>query len=215
MTDESKPRIELRPDGPILVRNLPRLIGPRGALEVTEVVALCRCGGSENKPYCDGSHKRNGFSATCPAARAKKERAYPGAGILVHDDRTLCSHSAECVRGLPAVFRPGERPWIQPEAAASVDEIVRTIRRCPTGALSYTLTTPDGAAEGAQVRDFGLDAAIRVRADGPYEVRGGIPLEVPPEQQPATLDHYSLCRCGASRNKPYCDGSHAEAGFEG
>lgn len=217
MADDPKIQIELRPDGPLLVRNLGTLIGADGApMEAKEVIALCRCGGSQNKPFCDGTHKRNGFSSARISTRdPKKERSYEGAGIVVHDNREICAHAAECVRGLPAVFRPGERPWIQADSATA-EELVKVIRRCPTGALSYTIgdavtaeTTP-AAAEAGQVRDFGLDPAIEICANGPYDVRGRIAIDVPEEFQPPTLDHYSLCRCGASKNKPYCDGSHAE-----
>jgi CDGSH-type Zn-finger protein len=225
MADDARIQIELRPDGPILVTNLGALIGSDGMpIESKEVVALCRCGGSQNKPFCDGTHKRNGFSSSRISTHdPKKERPYDGAGIVIHDNRGICAHAARCTAGLPEVFRYGQRPWIEADAA-TVEAIVKVIRSCPSGALSYT---PKGAAEtsadpgtgmaanaGTQVRDFGLEPAIEASANGPYNVRGGIAIDAPEELQPPTPDHYSLCRCGASKNKPYCDGSHAEIGFE-
>lgn len=62
-------------------------------------------------------------------------RSYAGTAVDVTFDRDLCRHAAECVRGLPAVFEPGRRPWIAPDAA-DADAVIRTVRRCPSGALT-------------------------------------------------------------------------------
>ena len=174
-------------------------------------VALCRCGGSSTKPFCDGTHLTNGFRSEKSADRTPdRRRDYPGKGIVVHDNRGLCSHAGHCTEGRPDVFcedaAEGE-PWIR-ASAAEADAIVETVRSCPSGALSYSL----GSVEH---RDRDRAARIVVSADGPYQVEGGIELIGSEFGEGASREHYCLCRCGASRNKPFCDGSHWEAGFRG
>jgi uncharacterized Fe-S cluster protein YjdI/CDGSH-type Zn-finger protein len=123
----------------------------------------------------------------------------------VHNNPQLCSISERCVKGLPQVFRSGVKPWCDPDAA-SAEDIVRIVESCPSGALWYTL-------DGVEHRDFGRPMGIRVARNGPYEVTGGICIEAPDGASECSREHYALCRCGASCNKPYCDGSHWDAGF--
>src|SRR5688572_23520958 len=107
--------IEIRPDGPLAITGLERLVDAQGKdiVHFQEVVKLCRCGGSMNKPFCDGTHKRNGFSGARVAdGSADKLKSYTGPGITIHDNRSVCMHAARCTGGLPAVFKYGERPWI-------------------------------------------------------------------------------------------------------
>ena len=133
--------IEIRPDGPLAITGLARLVDGQGKdiVHFQEVVKLCRCGGSMNKPFCDGTHKRNGFSGVRTAdGLADKVKSYAGPGITIHDNRSVCMHAARCTGGLPAVFKYGERPWIDPTGAIP-QQIVETVRHCPSGALSYTL----------------------------------------------------------------------------
>jgi len=131
-------------------------------------------------------------------------------GIVVHDNRGLCSHAGRCTGSHPEVFREetarGE-PWIQP-SAAEADAIIETVRNCPSGALSYSR----GSVEH---RDRDREAKVVVSADGPYQVEGGVELLGTEFGEGASREHYCLCRCGASKNKPFCDGSHWEVGFKG
>jgi len=100
----------------------------------------------------------------------------------------------------------GVEPWIDPDAAPA-EETIRTIRRCPSGALSYR--------EGGEVqRAFHDTPRILISRDGPYVVQGGIELHDVAWGEGASREHYALCRCGASRNKPFCDGSHWYVGFK-
>ena len=135
-----------------------------------------------------------------------KEREYEGAEIDVYDNRVICSHAGECVSNLSSVFRLGERPWIAPDNAG-VDEVVSTIKKCPSGALSYSVG-------GEHIRDFDHSSEILIAKDGPYNVEGFIELKTEEDLQPPSKEHFALCRCGASKNKPYCDGSHSDAGFK-
>jgi CDGSH-type Zn-finger protein len=203
-----RPTIECKANGPYLVRNLDDLRDWRGdRIETKPVMALCRCGGSASKPFCDGTHQKNGFSgARLAEPGADKRESYRGDGITIHDNRSICAHAGHCTDGLGAVFRYQREPWIDP-AGGAVEAIIETIRRCPSGALSYSV---DGIEGRAQQRA----PAITVTRDGPYAVVGGAQLLEQSWAQGASTEHYTLCRCGGSKNKPFCDGTHWSIGFK-
>ena len=200
--------IELSEDGPIIVKGNVSLANSKGEeLGVEKVAALCRCGQSSTKPFCDGTHNKVGFSGKREIDKPiDKEREYTGEEISVYDNRVICSHAAECVGNLPSVFRLGESPWIAPDNVAP-DELISVIKKCPSGALSYLV-------QGSHVRDYDRSPQINIAKNGPYNVEGNIEINIEQEMQPPSKEHYALCRCGASKNKPYCDGSHADAGFK-
>lgn len=201
--------IECAPNGPYLVKNLGELRDASGDLiKSPPALALCRCGGSANKPFCDGTHKKNGFSgARVTDGSADKCDTYATATIAIHDNRAVCAHAGRCTDGLAEVFKYKSEPWID-AAAGSVEEIIETIGRCPSGALSYSL----GGVAGV---DPQRPPAITVTKDGPYAVVGGPGLRGQTFAQGVSKEHYTLCRCGASANKPFCDGSHWSVGFKG
>lgn len=138
-----------------------------------------------------------------------KRRDYPGKEITVHDNRKICSHAAECVNNLSSVFKLGSRPWIYPDAS-KMNDIVDVVRRCPSGALSYSI-------DGVEYRDpeEQRNPIVTVLKNGPYHITGGIELIGENIQfgEGASKDHYTLCRCGASENKPFCDGAHKSSKF--
>jgi uncharacterized Fe-S cluster protein YjdI len=134
-------------------------------------------------------------------------RKYSGSGIEVSYEAALCIHAKRCVLGLPDVFDPLKRPWIQP-MNADADELVAVIERCPSGALHY-----ERVAGGAEIAN-GVDSVSLV-ARGPLYVRGDITLKLPDGTLVRHDTRLALCRCGHSKNKPYCDNSHIEADFEG
>ena len=104
------------------------------------------------------------------------------------------------------MFIAGGKPWILPDGD-TVEKIIATIKRCPSGALSY-------AIDGVEYRDQEREPMITVAKNGPYEVVGSIELVNPPALcEGASTEHYALCRCGASKNKPFCDGTHWETTF--
>src|SRR5262245_32394894 len=125
---------------------------------------------------------------------------YEGDEIAVTYEVKRCIHAAECVRGLPSVFDPERRPWVRPEGA-SVEEVVRVVERCPTGALRYERS--DGTAETAA-----LVNGVTPSPDGPLYARGEIVLQDALGMELARELRLALCRCGGSANKPYCDGRH-------
>lgn len=202
------PQIECRENGPYLVRGLDDLKSSKGETIATEpVMALCRCGGSKNKPFCDGTHKQIGFKGEKHPDRTPDRRDnYVGKGITIHDNRGVCSHAGACTDGLAEVWRMKKEPWIDPDAA-DVQAIIETIRQCPSGALSYTI-------DNVEHRDQARDPAVLVSKNGPYRVTGAVELKDVPWGEGASREHYTLCRCGGSKNKPFCDGTHWHIKFK-
>jgi CDGSH-type Zn-finger protein len=176
-------------------------------LDHSTPAALCRCGGSANKPFCDGTHARQGFAATDPAdgvERAERVRDYPGEGLIVHDDRSICTHAGFCGTATSNVWK-----MVAGTDDTSVRaQVIGMIERCPSGALSYSIA--------AQDEDIEPDLATRVAVtpDGPLWVTGGVPVEKSDGTLLERRNRVTLCRCGQSENKPLCDGSHKEAGFQ-
>ncbi len=200
--------IEMAENGPYIIKNLASLSNSKGErLETKKTMALCRCGGSKNKPYCDGTHTKNGFSSkNLSDSKNDKRITYSGKKIAIHDNRAICAHAGACTDSLSSVWRIGAEPWINPDGA-DVDEIIETVRRCPSGALSYSI-------ESVEHRDVEQDPAVYVCKDGPYHVTGGIDLKDVSWAEGASTEHYALCRCGDSKNKPFCDGSHWHIKFQ-
>ena len=203
-------RLRLQPNGPYVGTNLEKLNNWLGEeIAVPPVVALCRCGGSAIKPFCDGAHARNNFDdAKDPKRVSDREDTYAGQQLTVLDNRGTCAHSGFCTDRLATVFHQGEEPFVTP-SGGRMDDIIRAVRACPSGALSFAI---DGREAREQV-DAVRPPAVEVSKDGPYRVTGGIPLvdqNGAPVQRNrgASLEHYSLCRCGKSQNKPFCSGMH-------
>ncbi len=213
VTMSEKPRIACLPNGPYYLLNdatvspVPNLVRSSGeACATVRGVALCRCGGSKTKPFCDGTHGTNGFTDRKLADRKDNRReAYRGKRITVFDNRALCAHAGVCTESLKSVFLYGSEPWIDPDGAA-VDDVIATIRKCPSGALSY-------AIDGREGEPLSRPAKVTVTDNGPYAVSGGVELMNVEFGDCASREHYTLCRCGASKNKPFCDGSHWNSGF--
>jgi CDGSH-type Zn-finger protein len=188
-------------------------------------VALCRCGASKNKPFCDGTHGTIGFSSENKIAEnggsgneekkviKDRRKSYVGKKITVHDNRRICSHAAECVNNLSSVFKLNARPWIDPDGA-TLEEIINTIRKCPSGALSYSIDDVEHRDQNERT------PMVTVSKDGPYLITGGIELiggdanNIIQFGDGASKEHYTLCRCGASNNKPFCDGMHKVINFK-
>jgi CDGSH-type Zn-finger protein/truncated hemoglobin YjbI len=207
--------IRAAPNGPYLVTNAERLTDWLGVPVVAlPQIALCRCGASALKPFCDGAHVEIGFTdAKDPDRVTDRRDRYIGQQVTILDNRGLCAHSGFCTDGLASVFRLGEEPFVAP-SGGRMDEIVSAVRACPSGALSLALGDREDRARVDQERE----PAIEVSKDGPYRITGGIPLEdgygsAVERNQGASLEHYSLCRCGHSQNKPFCSGRHWDIGF--
>ena len=204
----SNDQVTIKPaeDGPYLVRGLVKFGNKDGAIECKPVMAMCRCGQSANKPYCDGTHSEAGFSSQNELGPEQDRLdSYQGKEITIHDNRSLCSHAGNCTEGLPGVFRLREEPFVNAEGA-SAQEIINVVKQCPSGALSYSIGSESGPINIE-------DASIFIAPNGPYVLKGKITLAETTRGKGASETSTTLCRCGASKNKPFCDGSHWDAGF--
>ena len=199
--------IEAKQNGPYIVKGVQSVTNATGdnISGQKERLFLCRCGQSSNKPFCDGTHKQAGFSSESENPKVGKWKDYVGKQITVHDNRRLCAHAGQCTSGLASVWRMGEKPWIDPDGA-DVEAIISVIEKCPSGALSYSI-------EGEQSDERSITKSVTVSKNGPYEVTGAIMLNDPAINAEEVPDKYTLCRCGASKNKPFCDGSHWDINF--
>ena len=205
--NKSRPNITPTPDGPYLVKDLENFSNQNGPIDTMNTLALCRCGGSANKPFCDGTHAKIGFSSAKLDGRVEdKLENYESEQITIHDNRGICAHAGRCTDGLPSVFRLKQEPWIDVDAVGS-EEIIAVIGKCPSGALSYSV-------EGVEHRSREGRPAIFVAPNGPYVVSGGPELLETPRGDGASTEHFTLCRCGGSKNKPFCDGTHWHINFK-
>jgi CDGSH-type Zn-finger protein len=215
----SDPRIEIAPNGPYVVDGeLPlqrtsivtsehgeSLTWKRGeSLEAGGSYALCRCGGSSDKPFCDGTHNNNGFASDRSITDTYDDRAETlgGTNVTVRDDRSICAHAAFCGNRVTNVWK--QVPKTDDSVVRS--QVIAEVERCPSGALTYLI-------DGDQV-DAAKPAAIEVVDDGPLWVTGGVDIVNPDGSPMETRNRVTMCRCGQSSNKPLCDGSHAKVGFE-
>jgi CDGSH-type Zn-finger protein/uncharacterized membrane protein YozB (DUF420 family) len=199
--------IEVLPDGPYRVSGPCRLRNSRGEeVPARATFALCRCGNSSRKPFCDGTHTKIAFhGARLNVGATAATDAYAGKRVTIHDNRAICAHSGVCTDNLAAVFRLNTEPWIDPHGATA-EEIMALVKRCPSGALSCSV---DGSQLPAEPREREITAS----KDGPLVVAGAVELKTD-GAQPRFSDRYTLCRCGGSKNKPFCDGTHWAIGFD-
>ena len=139
----------------------------------------------------------------------KKE--YSNGEITVVYQADKCIHSGVCAKGLSLVFKPGEQPWIKMDAA-SKEEIMLQVQKCPTKALSFYINIPDKKRSEEPVAiESGFK--VKVLTKGPLMIEGPITLINTNGQREIKLGETFFCRCGTSSNKPFCDGSHNEVDF--
>jgi uncharacterized Fe-S cluster protein YjdI/CDGSH-type Zn-finger protein len=130
-------------------------------------------------------------------------KEYSNQEIIICWQPEKCIHSRECVKGLPQVFNRNQKPWIEMKGASSA-EIMRVIDRCPSGALSYRKAD---SSEPPSVK-------IKVMKNGPLLVEGDCILVDRDGKDESVKGPLALCRCGGSKKKPFCDGSHAKIDFD-
>ncbi len=178
----------------------------RGGEDHAEAYSLCRCGASANKPFCDGAHRDLDWdpSETADLApTASRQTEHAGNGFVMTDDKSLCWHAGFCVREYGHV-------WDLIDTANSAEEtatIKEMIHACPSSRLQVHETSGGPSVEPE------LPQRIAILDDGPLYVQGRIPVEGSDGRIYEQLHRVSLCRCGASQNKPYCDGTHTKTGF--
>jgi len=134
-------------------------------------------------------------------------KEYSNEEVTVVWEPEKCIHSEICAKGLPNVFKPTGKPWITVDAATS-EELINQINKCPSGALSYFKNGEENT------EPMSMETKVEVIKNGPLLVHGN--LEVTCNGKSEIKQKMSaFCRCGASSNKPYCDGTHKTNGFEG
>ncbi|NGP89247.1 CDGSH iron-sulfur domain-containing protein [Fodinibius halophilus] len=133
----------------------------------------------------------------------KKIHTYESDDITVEFDSKRCLHTAECVKGMPSVFNPDNKPWIQPDEA-SADDIKEIVHHCPTGALQYQDEEEKPPRKNT----------ITIVPDGPLYLRGDIEIQNSEGETLLEDTRVAVCRCGKSENKPLCDNSHQDIDFK-
>ena len=127
-----------------------------------------------------------------------------GREVTIHFDARRCVHSRNCVLGHPDVFVPNVKgDWIFPDAC-SADEVIRIGQNCPSGAIRVVRNDGTGSSDRLPVVN-----TVRVRENGPLAIEAELLIRGVPQPSPRA----TLCRCGQSANKPFCDGAHVAAGF--
>lgn len=142
-------------------------------------------------------------------------KEYKTKDLIIYWDLSQCSHAGKCTDLLPQVFDVNKRPWITADGAEP-EEIIRTIDKCPTGALKYKLTegskVEPNLANGPGSVDYkpkdSASVQIRMVTDGPLLVKGPVRIVDPSGTILKECDSMVLCRCGLTKNPPFCDGSH-------
>lgn len=174
-------------------------------LEGDATYRLCRCGQSSQKPFCDNTHARIGFDGTenAPTApSATRARRFSGSGMTMTDDSIFCMHAGFCTTKVDKVWDMVKRT----DETSVRFALMQMIERCPSGKLGYEV-------DGVPVEPD-LPQAVSATTDGPLWVTGGIPVTMSNGQTLEVRNRVTLCRCGKSKIKPLCDGSHADAGFK-
>lgn len=219
-------RIDITADGPLFVSGNVPLVRAEivvndsgesvawretGALDAGEGYALCRCGHSGSKPYCDGAHAVEGFDGS---ETAEHEGYFEGAactngpGVKLHDVRELCAEARFCDRG-GGLWNLVER-CEDPEIRALVEEEAAL---CPSGRYTICDWDTDEPHEPSLEPSIVLIDDPHLGVGGPLWVRGSIPIFGADGTPYEVRNRVTLCRCGQSANKPFCDGSHVTAGF--
>ena len=171
-----------------------------------EQYVLCRCGHSKNKPYCDGTHAKIHFDGTETAgdeAYLRHPDSIEGRALGLADVRNLCVHARFCMRA-GGIWNLTRNSGI-PEAR---DTAVEEACNCPSGRLVVRDRKSGRAIEPELEKSIVLIEYPARHEHGPLWVRGGIPVVSAEGKRYTVRNRVTLCRCGKSGNKPFCDGSH-------
>lgn len=177
----------------------------------SKTYSLCRCGKSKNHPFCDGEHRKAGFDGTEVASKEKyddRAKVFEGPGVDVMDDGR-CAIARFCHEEHGSVWqlvKKSDQPKLK-------EEVIRGCSNCPTGRLVAV------DKETGEKIEPELDPCIEVLQDpekvvsGPYYVKGNIPIESSDGTTYEVRNRVGLCRCGESKDTPFCDGKHLKTGF--
>tara|TARA_R110002096_G_scaffold401386_6_gene598306 strand:- start:48165 stop:48914 length:750 start_codon:yes stop_codon:yes gene_type:complete len=164
-----------------------------------------------------------GFGRRRSFLMAPARRVHKGKGERMADSKTvryegtngdvawngeLCIHAGECGRAKGELFVGGRKPWCEPDSGGTQNELVQVLKRCPTGALSFE-------QEGATVDEVAdKENRLVVANNGPLYVSGQLEIDGATAEMPSVRYRAALCRCGHSKNKPFCDNAHEAVGFK-
>ena len=137
-----------------------------------------------------------------------KIKEYSNGETTVVWEAEKCIHSAICAKGLPEVFRPKLRPWIKIDSAKT-EAIINQVKQCPSGALRFYMNNQEDKTSEV------LNTKVEVLENGPLLVYGTLKVVDKDGNIEITNKTTAFCRCGASNNKPYCDGAHVNSAFKG
>jgi len=171
-----------------------------------ETYILCRCGASKNKPFCDGTHREIGFDGSETASRKpylEKAEIFEGPELKLTDAHEFCDHSRFCLRagGIRNLIQKSDDPEARQTA-------IEEAMICPSGRLVLWDKKTGKSFEKEFVPSLVLVHDKQKGCEGPIWVRGGVPIESADGSMYESRNRVTLCRCGKSENKPYCDGSH-------
>jgi len=192
-----KIKVNIIDNGPIQLSGFDSIKYCGEAIDSADQVYLCRCGNSQNSPFCDGAHIKSGFSGANEISEKQSIQTWDGKTIRTHFNANICMHARKC--------RPlGElrKKELEEGSATTAQEIARVVTACPSGALSYEMV------DGANEIEFESSGMVEIMEGGEIRLEcdidgDGIELQ---ERQP--WNRVTLCRCGLSKNKPFCDASH-------
>lgn len=185
--------------------------GKAVAAPAAPAYGLCRCGHSGTQPFCDGSHQRVGFDGTETASRApyaQQAASIEGPTQVLDDAEALCAFARFC--------DPQGQVWqlvLQSDRPAAARLVEQQAGDCPGGRLRARQRAQGVALEPHFAPSIGLVQDTAKGVSGPLWVRGGIEIRSADGQTYEVRNRVALCRCGASVNKPFCDGSHVSSGF--
>jgi CDGSH-type Zn-finger protein len=174
--------------------------------------ALCRCGHSKTKPYCDGTHTKAGFDGTETANRQpyrSQAVVSEGPSMILEDAEHLCAFARFC--------DPNGQVWNQVSETDDPvvrDNFIRQVGNCPSGRLVAWDKSAKTSVEPALPVSIGLIEDPAQECSGPIWLRGGIPVVSADGFEYEVRNRVTLCRCGQSKNKPFCDGTHAQTKFK-
>lgn len=176
-----------------------------------ETYALCRCGQSKNKPFCDGTHAKAGFDGTETASTEKyldQAETIAGPGIILTDAQDLCAAARFC--------HLSDGAWNLTEESddpVAKENVIKIAARCPSGRLVAWDKKTGKPIEPEFDKSVSLVEDPEEGVSGPIWAKGGIPIESSDGTKYEVRNRVTLCRCGKSYNKPFCDGTHIDAGF--
>jgi len=222
----SKKTIKISPNGPYLIsgsiplneqsilvdkENNPTKYAPTKKYPVKKEYALCRCGKSKNKPFCDGSHaitKFNGKETANLIPYLQQAKTYIGPNLILKDAESFCSAARFCHLNT-GIWNLTKKS----NDAKNRREAICEAQNCPSGRLTVYDKKTNKPMELKQQLSITIIQDPAQKVSGPLWIKGKIKIISATNQEYEPRNNVTLCRCGKSKNKPFCDGEHISAKF--